>query len=81
MAVPVRHNAGKPWTPEDLDLLRNLASSGATTGQIAERLGRSRLSVSKAAEKLRISVGEKSTTRLLGRRWGAPHDPEDPSTS
>lgn len=63
MAVIPRRNAGKPWMPEELDLLRRLADAGVRTGEIADRLERSIPSVSKQAERLRVSIRETSARR------------------
>jgi hypothetical protein len=81
MASPARINARKPWTSEELDLLRRLAQAGVPTGHIAERFGRSMSSVSKQAEKLGISVSERSTTRSLNRRCEVNSPEGEPPTS
>ena len=75
MALLFRSNAGKPWTSEELDALRRMASAGATKNEIADQLGRTIVSVTSRAEKLQVSIREGSGVRKLRRR-GELCDPE-----
>ena len=45
MAAPRRHNAHKPWTQAECELLGQLAAAGSPAKAIADRLGRSIVSV------------------------------------
>ncbi len=64
MPASDRHpNAGKPWTPEESETLRDLAGANAHPRLIATRLGRSLASVSAQAERLGIGLGGSSVAR------------------
>ncbi len=73
-----RPNAGKPWTPEDIEALRRFAAEGVALDQIAEQLGRSLESVSDRARKVGIALGharavlaaERAGTSPFGARTG-----------
>lgn len=49
-------NAGKAWTPADIDALKRLASQQIPTRDIADRLGRSEYSVRAKASHERIQL-------------------------
>jgi hypothetical protein len=68
MALSSRSNAGKPWTSEELDVLRRMAAAGATKNEVADQLGRTIVSVSARAEKLQVSIRENSGLRRLRQR-------------
>ena len=78
MALPLRPNAGKPWTSEELDVLRRMAEAGALTDEIADQLGRTMVSVTSQAERLQVSIRESSSVRRLRRR-GELDASEDPA--
>jgi hypothetical protein len=77
MALPEHPNSRKPWTPEETEKLRRLAEAGHPPSVIARRLGRSGGSVSKQAEKLRVSIGRNSITRIAERREARRRDAEE----
>jgi DNA-binding NarL/FixJ family response regulator len=68
MALSSRSNAGKPWTSEELDVLRRMAAAGATKNEVADQLGRTIVSVSLRAEKLQVSIRESASVRKLRQR-------------
>jgi DNA-binding NarL/FixJ family response regulator len=68
MTLSSRSNAEKPWTSEELDVLRRMAAAGATKNEVADQLGRTIVSVSARAEKLQVSIRENSGLRRLRQR-------------
>ena len=77
-----RHpNAGKPWTPEESEALRDLAGADAHPRMIAATLGRTLASVAAQAEKLGVGLGrstaERKVEREEARRRAASGDVKD----
>jgi hypothetical protein len=60
-------NAGKAWTDEEMDTLRQLAAERVPTRDIADRLGRSEYSVRSKARLARISL------QSVQSRKSSPH--------
>jgi hypothetical protein len=50
-------NAGKPWTAEEDELLRELVASGSTLSEIAEKLDRTKSGTKTRAYILRVTFG------------------------
>ena len=79
MPLPRRHNACKPWTPDDTEALRRLVAAGASPKLIADRLGRSVTSVSNQAAKPGINVRQSRAARTVEREEARRSGAEDPS--
>ncbi len=79
MPLPHRDNARKPWTPDDTETLRRLAAAGASPKLIADRLGRSVMSVSSQAEKLGVGIGKSRAARTVEREEARRSGAEGPS--
>jgi hypothetical protein len=60
-------NAGKAWTEEELELLRQLAAAQTPTRQIAEQLGRSEYSVRSKASQTRTALLGGKISEASGR--------------
>jgi hypothetical protein len=50
-------NAGKPWTAEEDELLRELVASGSALSEIAEKLDRTESGTKTRAYILRVTFG------------------------
>lgn len=74
-----RRNARQPWTPDDTETLRRLVAAGASPKLIADRLGRSVMSVSSQAEKLGVGIGKSRAARVVEREEARRSGAEDPS--
>ena len=79
MSVPRRHNARKPWTPDDTETLQRLLAAGASPNLIADRLGRSVMSVASQAEKLGVGIGKSRAARAAERDGARRIGTDDPS--
>jgi hypothetical protein len=87
----VAENGGKPWTPEEDERLRELAASGATLSNIAEKLDRTGSATKTRAYILRVFLGrlgakrralakEISVSPIAGQHdgaWGANRNPRE----
>jgi hypothetical protein len=62
-APPQPFNAGRPWSPEDIETLRRLAGEGVTPDLIAERLGRSREALVDRATRIGAKLQENRTAQ------------------
>jgi DNA-binding NarL/FixJ family response regulator len=76
MPLPNRHpNAAKPWTSEEVEVLRSLAEAGTPLREIASQLGRSQEAVRTRAAKYSIALGKNrialKVERETARREGA----------
>ena len=78
MSSPRRPNARKPWTPDDTATLQRLAEAGIPSNLIADRLGRTIMSVSSQAEKLRLSIGKGKAARAVERKQARRFGNDDP---
>jgi hypothetical protein len=78
MSSPRRPNARKPWTPDDTATLQRLAEAGIPSNLIADRLGRTIMSVSSQAEKLRLSIGKGKAARAVERKQARSFGDDDP---
>lgn len=55
---------GKPWTPEEDDLLRREAHTGTSSADIANKIGRTCSAIRARAYILRVSLDPKNRRRL-----------------
>lgn len=68
--IAVPENSGKLWTPQEDELLRELAASGAALAEIAEKLNRTVSATTARAYILRVMLGRLGTKRRDLSRWG-----------
>lgn len=65
-----RSRNGLPWSQDDIRCLRELAASGHTAAEIAERLDRTKIGVKSKALALRIQL---ASSRRRTERAPSPH--------
>jgi hypothetical protein len=63
-------NSRKPWTAEEDERLRQLVVSGASVGEIAEKLDRTEPAAEASAYFLRVTLGRFGAKRRGISRWG-----------
>ena len=73
-ALLPRPNAGKPWTPEEIEALRRFAADGVALDRIAEQLGRSVETVSERARKAGIVLDHARAVLAAARAETSPLD-------
>lgn len=66
MAKPLQHN--RPWTPDDIELMRRLAEQATPPRAIAAKLGRTLGSVLSIAQRERISLPPSRPYYVRGSR-------------
>ena len=69
-------NAGRPWSPADIETLQRLAGEGVMPDLIAERLGRSPGALSDRAARIGVRLGTCRDARAADRREARPTGPE-----
>jgi hypothetical protein len=63
-------NSGKLWTAQEDERLRELAASGATPSEIADKLDRTESGTKTRAYILRVTFGRLGAKRRRLSRWG-----------
>jgi hypothetical protein len=71
-ALPHPFNTGRPWTPEEIETLRRLATEGVPPDLIAERLGRSRRSLEDRARRIKVTIEKDRADRAAKRAQPQP---------
>jgi hypothetical protein len=63
-------NSGKLWTAQEDERLRELAGSGATLSEIAEKLNRTESAIQARAYMLRVGLRRFRINRRFLSKWG-----------